>query len=241
MIFGPTEALLVDLPLHSKAFGQESFLEICENLVDDDSDGFPDLEDPEGCSSDEAGEAAPDQGLPPQEIITYPDGTTCDPNTQSCPPPEDTGASTPPSEDAPGMMSCPDGSVGTSCPEENVVPPSTVCDPNSQTLRKGDNGEVVITLQNLLSERGYNPGTIDGDFGPGTECAVVQFQIDNGLTADGIVGAGTWQELCSPSEPPSEETPGMMTCTDGSTGTTCLPTETPTETPAPMGTKVSLD
>ena len=135
--------------------------------------------------------------------------------------PEDTGDGTPPAEDAPGMMSCPDGSVGTSCPEENVVPPSTVCDPNSQALRKGDNGEVVITLQNLLTERGYNPGTIDGDFGPGTEGAVIQFQTDNGLTADGIVGAGTWQELCSPSEPPSEETPGMMTCPDGSTATTC--------------------
>ena len=147
--------------------------------------------------------------------MTCPDGSV----GTSCP--EGTGASTPPAEDTPGQMTCPDGSVGTSCPEENVVPPSTVCDPNSQILRKGDNGEIVITLQNLLTERGYNPGTIDGDFGPGTEGAVIQFQTDNGLTADGIVGAGTWQELCSLSEPPSEDTPGQMTCPDGSVGTSC--------------------
>jgi len=132
MIFGPTEALLVNLPLHIKAFAQES-LEICENLVDDDGDGFADLDDPEGCSADEAGEAAPDQGVPPQDVITYPDGTTCDPDTQSCPPAET------PAEDVPGMMTCPDGSVDTTCPPAETP---ADCDPTVQSCPPTDGAEV---------------------------------------------------------------------------------------------------
>jgi peptidoglycan hydrolase-like protein with peptidoglycan-binding domain len=71
-------------------------------------------------------------------------------------------------------------------------------------------GEIVVTLQNLLVEKGYIDGDyVDGDFGPGTEAAVKQFQTDNGLTADGIVGPTTWQALCSTAAPPSDETLGM--------------------------------
>jgi peptidoglycan hydrolase-like protein with peptidoglycan-binding domain len=36
---------------------------------------------------------------------------------------------------------------------------------------------------------------IDGVFGPVTKAAVVQFQTDSGLTADGIVGPITWAAL----------------------------------------------
>ena len=81
----------------------------------------------------------------------------------------------------------------------------TPCDPNAQTLKKGDLGEIVVTLQNLLVEKGYIDGDyVDGDFGPGTEAAVKQFQTDNGLTAEGIVGPTTWQALCSIAAPPSD-------------------------------------
>jgi peptidoglycan hydrolase-like protein with peptidoglycan-binding domain len=74
----------------------------------------------------------------------------------------------------------------------------TPCDPNAQTLKKGD-----VTLQNLLVEKGYIDGDyVDGDFGP--EAAVKQFQTDNGLTTDGIVGPTTWQALCSIAAPPSD-------------------------------------
>ena len=78
------------------------------------------------------------------------------------------------------------------------TPVTTTCDPNAQTLKKDDSGEIVVTLQNLLVEKGYIDGDyVDGDFGPGTEAAVKQFQTDNGLTEDGIVGPTTWQALCS--------------------------------------------
>lgn len=53
----------------------------------------------------------------------------------------------------------------------------------------------------LLLEKGYNPGPDDAIFGPDTEAAVKQFQTDNGLTADGIVGPRTWDALCFLPEP----------------------------------------
>jgi hypothetical protein len=117
-----TSSLSFNIGPHYITYAQEeSFLEICENLVDDDGDGFADVEDPEGCSPNEGVEVVPDQTTPTQDVITYPDGTTCDPNSQSCPPPEETGASTPPAEDAPGMISCPDGSTGTMCPPAETL------------------------------------------------------------------------------------------------------------------------
>jgi len=41
----------------------------------------------------------------------------------------------------------------------------------------------------------YNPGTIDNYFSSATESAVKAFQRDYGLTADGIVGSGTYSKL----------------------------------------------
>ena len=64
----------------------------------------------------------------------------------------------------------------------------------AKTLRKGDKGDEVRTLQKLLSK--YEEViVVDGDFGPATEKAVVAFQKAHGLTADGIVGAKTWEAL----------------------------------------------
>lgn len=52
-------------------------------------------------------------------------------------------------------------------------------------LKKGSTGEYVKILQQFLGI------TIDGDFGPKTESAVIQWQKDNGIIADGIVGPET--------------------------------------------------
>ena len=56
-------------------------------------------------------------------------------------------------------------------------------------LKRGDNNEDVKKLQQKL---GLEPV---GNFGPKTEDAVKAFQLKNGLTADGIVGNGTWNKL----------------------------------------------
>jgi peptidoglycan hydrolase-like protein with peptidoglycan-binding domain len=64
-------------------------------------------------------------------------------------------------------------------------------------LREGDTGSKVQELQQLLKTKGFNPGPIDGIFGPSTLSAVVSFQRFNGLDADGIVGPLTWKALRS--------------------------------------------
>lgn len=53
----------------------------------------------------------------------------------------------------------------------------------------------VYVVQFLLNEQGYNI-SVDGKFGPKTSEAVKSFQVENGLTIDGIVGENTWNELC---------------------------------------------
>jgi hypothetical protein len=62
-------------------------------------------------------------------------------------------------------------------------------------LKKGSKGEDVKTFQEILKQLGYRPGPIDGWFGEKTEQAVVQFQEENHLYGDGIVGPATWRGL----------------------------------------------
>lgn len=57
------------------------------------------------------------------------------------------------------------------------------------TLRRGDKGEAVKRLQRALKKRGFEPGKIDGEFGGGTEAALIAFQLSEGLLADGIAGS----------------------------------------------------
>ena len=64
----------------------------------------------------------------------------------------------------------------------------------TRTLRRGDEGEDVRQLQQLLSEMGYDL-TIDGKYGRGTEQAVRDFQRQQGLGADGVFGPGTQAKL----------------------------------------------
>ncbi len=52
-------------------------------------------------------------------------------------------------------------------------------------------------LQKRLQALGYYTGEIDGQFGPGTREAVVAFQKNNGLDADGLAGTETLKVLYS--------------------------------------------
>jgi peptidoglycan hydrolase-like protein with peptidoglycan-binding domain len=60
---------------------------------------------------------------------------------------------------------------------------------------RGDSGASVSTLQRLLAQRGFDPGPVDGDFGAGTQAALVAFQRANGLEADGVCGPRSWAAL----------------------------------------------
>ena len=91
----------------------------------------------------------------------------------------------------------------TPTPEETPAPTPTASPAPEPTasaarvLRKGATGEDVALLQQALIGLGYLDGSADGQFGPGTQSAVMQFQAVNGLSADGIAGAKTLALLAS--------------------------------------------
>lgn len=62
-------------------------------------------------------------------------------------------------------------------------------------LKKGSKHKDVITLQQLLKNKGYFPFNIIQVFGPKTEKAVKDYQKMIGLSDDGIVGEMTWRSL----------------------------------------------
>ncbi|MBQ8555063.1 MAG: D-alanyl-D-alanine carboxypeptidase family protein [Clostridia bacterium] len=74
-------------------------------------------------------------------------------------------------------------------------------DPNAPTpapvIRTGSQGESVWALQERLQALGYYTGTVDGQFGPATQAAVILFQQQHDLDADGIVGTATSEMLYS--------------------------------------------
>jgi hypothetical protein len=90
--------------------------------------------------------------------------------------------------------------------------PESPTDPQESpypTLRKGDGfpdvvkGEHVKTLQNLLNQHGAKLNA-DGKFGALTYQAVRDYQEENGLFVDGVVGSKTWGALLA--EEPQEDT-----------------------------------
>ena len=67
--------------------------------------------------------------------------------------------------------------------------------PQYPILKLNFRGNYVRFLQKLLESKFIPVGTIDGIFGQKTENAVKQFQEQNSLTVDGIVGPNTWATI----------------------------------------------
>lgn len=59
----------------------------------------------------------------------------------------------------------------------------------------GSMGAEVKNIQSVLKSMGYYTGAIDGIYGTATKNAVINFQRDNGLSVDGIVGNLTLSAL----------------------------------------------
>ena len=74
-------------------------------------------------------------------------------------------------------------------PHPSVIPATDAA--GRRTLRRGDSGELVKEIQPKIGVAAS--GIFDAD----TEAALRQFQRDNGLVADGIVGPRTWATLAS--------------------------------------------
>lgn len=66
--------------------------------------------------------------------------------------------------------------------------PSSVTTPS---LGPGDSGRNVAALQQALERNGFDPGPIDGAYGPMTRAAVEQFQQQYDLPVTGLAGPQT--------------------------------------------------
>jgi peptidoglycan hydrolase-like protein with peptidoglycan-binding domain len=137
-----------------------------------------------------------------------------------------------------------DGIVGSSswAKLRAVVP--TASSQGLPTLLPGSKGSAVAQAQQLLKDKGYYQGRIDGDFGMGTRDAIAAFQRANGLTVDGKVGEQTWKKLQAPAIAdvtppvtfveivrPSSPSPTPVTSSPSATPTPSIFVPTPTVTP----------
>ena len=79
-------------------------------------------------------------------------------------------------------------SSGTIMPNSTTT--TTPINSSSSCLGKGDEGPEVEQLQKNLIKLGYSCGSwgADGDFGNDTKKAVIKFQKEHGLSADGLAG-----------------------------------------------------
>lgn len=78
-------------------------------------------------------------------------------------------------------------------------------DTSKPTLHPGDTGSYVKAMQNMLNYLSsvsdhphhalWNCGSADGTFGSKTKAALIQYQKDANLTADGVCGPRTWGAL----------------------------------------------
>ena len=80
-------------------------------------------------------------------------------------------------------------------------------DLGERELRKGITGNDVKEMQTRLKELGYDLGKygIDGDFGSDTQAAVMKFQQDTGLEANGVYDAETHEKLTGESVKEAEK------------------------------------
>ena len=95
------------------------------------------------------------------------------------------------------VMALENGACVESCGTAESTAPAVTYSVQLPLLKKGSVGDAVRALQHLLMGYGYSCGKYadDGEFGKDTEQAAMRFQSDNGLTADGKVGAKTWAKL----------------------------------------------
>jgi putative chitinase len=64
-------------------------------------------------------------------------------------------------------------------------------------LKLGSSGPDVTALQTKLKQLGFDPNGVDGNFGPGTQSALIAFQKSKGLSPDGQAGPNTMAALQS--------------------------------------------
>jgi hypothetical protein len=67
-------------------------------------------------------------------------------------------------------------------------------------------GPDVLQVQHRLERLGFEPGPLDGEYGPAPERAVRAFQAASGIAADGVVGPRTRSALAAAKPRPAVDT-----------------------------------
>jgi murein L,D-transpeptidase YcbB/YkuD len=110
--------------------------------------------------------------------------------------PTQTGETTTPTT-TPGTTTPATTTPATTTPTTPATTPAEAFElPATGSLRPGSEETAAVTeVQQILTDLGYDPGGVDGIYGPQTEAAVVAFQQANDLETDGIVGTLTTAAL----------------------------------------------
>lgn len=91
------------------------------------------------------------------------------------------------------------GSSSTGEVATNPSPPTNPVEENHDLIlpliRMGSASVYVTLAQSLLNARGFNAGTIDGEFGAITQAAVNAAQRHFKIGVDGVIGKDTWTAL----------------------------------------------
>ena len=61
----------------------------------------------------------------------------------------------------------------------------------------GSSGTLTAIAEGILASKGFYSGNIDAEFGSGMEKAVREFQREQKLEPDGVIGRDTWTRLFS--------------------------------------------
>ena len=67
--------------------------------------------------------------------------------------------------------------------------------PYGLILREGIAGEEVLRIKQFLKEKGYDNITDNYSFDQDTKAAIMDYQMNNGLVADGIIGINTYDKI----------------------------------------------
>jgi peptidoglycan hydrolase-like protein with peptidoglycan-binding domain len=127
------------------------------------------------------------------------------PDPGTAPPAAGAPAPAPPPNGTTAPTTTPGTSAPTSAPPTSAPPDAPAGAPAPDAaegmLRVGASGPAVLELQQLLSDLGFWPGSIDGNYGQLTRQAVMAFQKAENLTRDGVAGPQTRQRLPNASRP----------------------------------------
>lgn len=88
-----------------------------------------------------------------------------------------------------------------SSPSSTPATPTPTPTPTHRKLKPGAKGSDVEELQRRLKELHYDPGKVDGKYGPSTQMAVWAFQAVNRMKQRGTLGKSFWKALADPDEP----------------------------------------